>query len=86
MPPHNQDRASLRSWGLSASRWGAVLGLVLGVLYSVGGLIMDVLTVGLNAGTALAFLALIGMPIIFAVAGFLVGLAFGYFRKPFPRS
>lgn len=52
----------------------AYVGLLAGILYSFGGLIYDLLTIGLNLGTALAFLALIGMPVIFAVFGFILGL------------
>ena len=55
------------------ARWMAYLGLVCGVLYSVGGLVVDVLTVGLNWGTALAFMALLGMPAVFGALGFLCG-------------
>ena len=44
---------------------GAYVGLLCGILYSFGGLIYDLLTIGLNWGTLLAFGALIGMPIIF---------------------
>jgi hypothetical protein len=51
----------------------ACLGLLCGVLYSVGGLVVDILTIGLNRGTAMAFGALVGMPIIFAALGFLMG-------------
>ena len=51
-----------------------VVGFLAGVLYSVGGLIVDIFTIGLNAGTALAFLALIGMPVIFAVCGTVAGI------------
>jgi hypothetical protein len=51
------------------------LGLIAGILYSLGGLIYDVYnTGGVNIGTALAFLALIGMPLIFAIFGFVVGI------------
>jgi len=63
---------------------GALLGFLLGVIYSFGGLIVDVLvsldslsskeTPGLSYGTALAFGALLGMPIIFATTGLLFGL------------
>lgn len=63
---------------------GVVVGLVLGVLYSFGGLLIDTLvslgwistpeTPGLSYGTLLAFGALIGMPVIFGVAGLIVGL------------
>lgn len=49
-------------------------GLVAGVIYSVGGAIYDILVTGsVNRGTALAFLALLGMPALFAVAGFIAG-------------
>jgi len=51
------------------------LGLVAGVLYSFGGAIYDIFTTGsVNFGTALAFLALIAMPILFAVFGFILGI------------
>ena len=50
------------------------IGLALGILYSVGGLIVDLTTTGINAGSGLAFFALIGMPIIFGVPAFLIGL------------
>ncbi len=53
----------------------AFVGLAAGVIYSFGGLIFDLVTTGsLNLGTALAFLALIGMPLIFAVAGAVLGV------------
>ncbi len=51
----------------------ACLGLVCGVLYSFGGLVVDLLTIGLNWGTVLAFGALVGMPIIFGTFGFFLG-------------
>ncbi|MDH3216345.1 MAG: hypothetical protein OEN01_08640 [Candidatus Krumholzibacteria bacterium] len=52
----------------------AFVGLIAGILYSFGGFIYEAFTGTLNSGTALAFLALIGMPIVFAAAGFIVGL------------
>ncbi len=55
------------------SGWMACLGLVCGVLYSFGGLVVDLLTIGLNWGTVLAFGALVGMPIIFGAFGFFLG-------------
>ncbi|MDX1420694.1 MAG: hypothetical protein R3181_12060 [Rubricoccaceae bacterium] len=55
----------------------AVLGLACGVVYSVGGLIHDAFTTGLNTGTALAFGALVGMPLLFGGAGFVTGAAVG---------
>jgi hypothetical protein len=61
-----------------------LLGLVAGVLYAFGGLVIDTLvtfdwmtsneTPGLSYGTLLAFIALFGMPLIFAVLGFITGL------------
>lgn len=47
------------------AKWMAYLGLACGVLYSVGGLVYDLLTIGLNWGTAMAFGALVGMPALF---------------------
>jgi len=52
----------------------ALIGIVAGVLYSFGGAIYDVFTIGLNFGSVLAFLALIGMPIVFAAFGFIIGI------------
>ena len=49
------------------------MGLVAGILYAFGGAIYELLTGTLNSGTALAFLALIGMPIVFAAFGFVAG-------------
>jgi hypothetical protein len=63
-----------------------LVGLLCGILYSFGGLLIDLLvsidllssktmsTPGLSYGTVLAFGALIGMPIIFAIIGFLTGV------------
>ena len=51
----------------------AFTGLLAGILYSFGGAVYDATTVGLNSGTALAFLALVGMPVMFAAAGFVIG-------------
>ena len=61
---------------------GAFAGLVAGILYSFGGLLIDTLvtkglittteTPGLSEGTILAFGALIGMPAIFAFWGFIL--------------
>ena len=63
--------------------FGALVGLVLGIIYSFGGLIVDLgvtlgwitsaETPGLSWGTVLAFGALIGMPIIFAIPGIVLG-------------
>jgi len=53
------------------------VGLGAGILYSVGGFLYEVVTGTLNMGTALAFMALIGMPAIFAAVGFAAGLLEG---------
>ncbi len=60
------------------------VGLLAGIVYSFGGLLIDGLvsaglmtsseTPGLSSGTLLAFGALIGMPLIGAVVGFVAGL------------
>ena len=55
------------------ARWGALLGLACGVLYSFGGVVVDLLTTGLNWGTLTAFGALVGMLALFAMSGFLLG-------------
>ena len=52
----------------------AITGVIAGILYSFGGAIYDLITTGtMNLGTALAFLALVGMPLMFAAAGFVAG-------------
>jgi hypothetical protein len=56
-----------------AGVWAARIGLACGIIYSVGGFIYDMLTIGLNWGTAMAFMALVGMPVLFGTAGFLSG-------------
>lgn len=58
---------------LQAILWG-IPGLLMGIIYSIGGAIVDYSTIGLNWGTVLALLALPGMPLLFAVAGYLTGL------------
>jgi len=52
----------------------AFVGLIAGVLYSGIGAIYDSVTGSLGVGTVLAFMALVGMPILFAAFGFLTGL------------
>jgi hypothetical protein len=73
---------------LSFAKFQAILmgflGLAAGIIYSFGGLAIDILvslewvtsteTPGLSFGTILAFGALIGMPIIFAASGFILGI------------
>ena len=61
------------SWEFRGLVVGAWSGLALGVTYSVGGFFVDLLTIGLNLGTLMAFGALIGMPLISALLGFLLG-------------
>jgi len=50
-------------------------GLAAGLLYSGVGAIYDAATTGLNTGTVLAFLAILTMPILGAIAGFVGGVA-----------
>ena len=52
----------------------AVIGLVAGILYSFGGFFYELVTNSLNSGTALAFLALVGMPLLFGLAGAVAGI------------
>lgn len=64
---------------------GTIIGLIAGILYSFGGFFIDTFvslgwvsaefaeTPGLSYGTILAFGALIGMPIIFAGFGLILG-------------
>ncbi|MCP4882156.1 MAG: hypothetical protein GY908_00045 [Flavobacteriales bacterium] len=64
----------------------ALIGIICGILYSFGGFFIDLFvslgfftpqsmsTPGLSFGTVLAFGALIGIPIIFAITGFLLGI------------
>lgn len=63
-----------------------IAGFIAGILYSFGGLLLDILvsievldpaaagTPGLGYGTVLAFGALIGMPLIFAAFGIVAGM------------
>jgi len=72
----------------------SIAGLIAGILYSIGGLIIDVLvsiewvspvvasTPGLSFGTVLAFGALIVVPVLSAIIGFLAG-AIGAFLYNF---
>ena len=72
------------STGKLSAVWMGLFGIVAGVLYSFGGLAIDTLvtlevissaeTPGLSFGTVLAFGALIGMPALFALYGFVVGV------------
>jgi len=51
----------------------AFLGLLVGIAYSFGGFFYELFTSSLNSGTALAFLALLGMPAIFGTLGMIAG-------------
>lgn len=63
---------------------GLIFGLILGIIYAFGGLLIDVLvslewitsneTPGLSYGSILAFGALIGMPLILSCIGFILGI------------
>jgi len=50
-----------------------VAGLIAGIVYSFGGALYELFTGTLNAGTILAFGALVGMPIILGAVGFVAG-------------
>jgi hypothetical protein len=75
---------------------GAILGLLAGILYSFGGLIIDTLvtleiitsneTPGLSYGTYLAFGALIGMPAIGAIFGFFLTLIAAFVYNLFAKK
>lgn len=51
----------------------AAIGLLAGLVYAFGGLAVDISGGVVGAGTALAFMAIAGMPALFALAGFVVG-------------
>ncbi len=76
----------------SLAKFQAVLmtlvGLIAGIAYSFGGAAYDVITTGsMNLGTVLAFLSLLGMPVIFGAAGFVIGyleaILYNFFAKRF---
>ena len=52
----------------------ARLGFLVGIVYSVGGFLFELSTGTPNSGTALAFFALLGMPLLFAITGCVAGL------------
>ena len=54
------------------AKWMSVAGLLLGLFYAAGGLIIDLFTIGLNLGTALALGAIIAVPILFGAVGVIV--------------
>lgn len=63
--------------------WGAILG----VFYAFGGLFVDITSErGVNWGTLLAFLALIGMPAMAALIGAVIGFVGQIFLQLFARN
>lgn len=54
----------------------ALMGVIYGLVYSIGGVFYDLAHGGLNAGTAIAFLALVVVPILAALIGIIVGYIF----------
>jgi hypothetical protein len=74
------------SFGKFQAFFAGLAGLICGIIYSFGGLIIDSMvslglaspeameTPGLSYGTILAFGALIGMPLIGVVFGFALGI------------
>jgi len=61
-------------WGKVLVKQMSLFGLLIGLLYSIGGLIADLLTIGLNAGTAMAFGAIITLPVLCGILGMVIGL------------
>lgn len=81
--PKNKKISVLDFAKLQAFLFG-LLGLIAGILYAFGGLLIDILvsldwmtsneTSGLGQGSVLAFGALIAMPLLAYGAGFLLGI------------
>jgi hypothetical protein len=77
------SQLNLYSFAKFQSLVAALLGLICGFIYAIGGLFYDLSislklissahSPGLSVGTILASMAIIGMPIIFAFCGFLLG-------------
>jgi hypothetical protein len=71
---YNSENLSILDFAMFQGKLASLLGLLAGILYSFGGLLHDIfVSGGVNTGTALAFLALVGMPFIAATAGFILG-------------
>lgn len=64
--------------------FGGFVGLICGVLYAGIGFVIDLTTIGLNLGTALAFLAILGMPLLFATGGAAAGLLWAPVERRIP--
>lgn len=83
------------SFGKFQAVMGLIIGLVCGITYAFGGLIIDTLvtlewitsneTPGLSIGTLLAFGALIGMPLIGVFFGFLAGIIQAFVYNMFSK-
>ena len=56
------------------ARLMSLIGLLCGFIYSIAGLFIDLQQDNLSYGTLLAFLAIIGMPILFGFFGYITGL------------
>ena len=54
------------------AKWMSVAGLSMGLFYAVGSLIIDLLTIDLNAGTAMTFGAIMILPVLFGVFGIIL--------------
>ena len=72
-PAKKLKKIGVFSLAKSLTLFGAVVGLVAGILYSGIGAIYDAATGAVSSGTVLAFLAIVGMPVMFALAGFVIG-------------
>lgn len=80
-----QTKLNLFAFAKFQSLVAALIGLIFGFIYAVGGLFYDLSislqlissaqSPGLSVGTLLALLATMGMPLIFAFFGFLLGIS-----------
>ena len=62
------------------------LGIITGIIYSFGGTIYDIINTGsVNYGTALAYVALVVQPIMFAVVGFGLGIIEAFIYNIFAK-
>ncbi len=66
--------------------FGAFVGLLCGFLYAGGGFFVDLTTTGLNIGTGLAFLALLGMPLLGAMLGGVCGALWWPIARHLPST
>ena len=74
MVSQRSSKLDVVSYATTHAEVMACVGLLLGVVYSIGGLFTDLFTIGLNFGTLLAFCALVVMPLIAAAFGFVTAL------------